>query len=153
VGLGTWGFPWRSLARPGARVRAKGSECRHGDKVSAMPSRSLGNSELLCIELGRAGLMRSQISSEECGGTSGGSSGEKISSQELLLLEQKTQTMSSSRTPLIPWIGFINSFGSDSGFDSRYLLLPWTESLGETLFACGKAWCCSYVTDSHIPLL
>ena len=28
---------------------------------------------------------------------------------------------SSSRIPLIPWIGFIYSFGGDSGFDSRYL--------------------------------
>ena len=26
------------------------------------------------------------------------------------------------------------------------------ESFGETLFACGRAWCCSYVTDGHIPL-
>ena len=46
---------------------------------------------LLCTELGWAGLMRSLLSSEECGGTSGGSSGE-ISSQVLQLLEQKTQT-------------------------------------------------------------
>ena len=28
---------------------------------------------------------------------------------------------SSSRAPLIPWIGFIYSFWGDSGFDSRYL--------------------------------
>ena len=75
--------------------------------------------------------------------------GEQIFSQVLQLLEQKTQTMSSSRTPLIPWIGFMYSFGGDSGFDSRYLSLAWTESLGETLFACGKAWCYSYLADSH----
>jgi hypothetical protein len=31
--------------------------------------------------------------------------------------------------------------------------LAWTESLGKTLFACGKAWCCSYVTDTHTHLL
>jgi hypothetical protein len=37
----------------------------------------------------------------------------------------------------------------DSGFDSRHLSLAWTESLEETLFAFGKAWCCSYVADSH----
>jgi hypothetical protein len=48
---------------------------------------------------------------------------------------------SSSRAPLTPWIGFIYSFGDDSGVDSRYLSLAWTESLGKTLFACGKAWC------------
>ena len=47
VALGTRGFPRRSLSMPGARVPVKGSECRQGDEVSAMPSRSLGNSELL----------------------------------------------------------------------------------------------------------
>ena len=31
------GFPRRSLSRLGARVSAKGSECRQGDKDSAMP--------------------------------------------------------------------------------------------------------------------
>jgi hypothetical protein len=61
VGLGTRGFPWRSFARPGGRFPAKGSECRQGEEVSAMPSRSLGNSKLLCTDLGRAGLMRSPI--------------------------------------------------------------------------------------------
>ena len=45
VGLGTRGFPWRSLARPGARVPMKGSVCRQGDEVSAVLSRLLGNSE------------------------------------------------------------------------------------------------------------
>jgi hypothetical protein len=44
VGLGTRGFPQRSLSRPGVRVPEKGIECRQGDKVSAMPSRSLSNS-------------------------------------------------------------------------------------------------------------
>ena len=83
MGLGTRGFPWRSLSRPGTRVPAKGSKCRQGDKVSAVPSGSLSNSKLLCTEPGQAGLTRSPLSSEECGGTSGGSSGEKISSQVL----------------------------------------------------------------------
>ena len=92
MGLGTRCFPRRSLARPGARVPVKGSECRQGDEVSAMPSRSLGNSELLCTELGQAGVTRSRLSSEECSRTSGGTTGEKISSQVLQLLEQKTQT-------------------------------------------------------------
>jgi hypothetical protein len=87
VGLGTRGFPQRSLARPGARVRAKGSECRQGEEVSTLPSRSLGNSKLLCTESGQAEPMRSGLSSEECGRTSSGSLGEKISSQ---VLEQKT---------------------------------------------------------------
>ena len=45
--------------------------------------------------------------------------------------------------------GFIYSSGGDSGFDSRDLSLAWTENLGKTLFACGKAWCCSCVADSH----
>ena len=61
------------------------------DEVSAMPSRSLSNSELLCTELGWAGPTRSRLFSEECGRTSGGSSGEKISSQVLQLLEHNTQ--------------------------------------------------------------
>ena len=65
VGLGTRGFPRRSLARPGVRVPAKGSECRQGDEVSAMPSKSLSNSEQLCTESGWAGQMRSQLSREE----------------------------------------------------------------------------------------
>ena len=39
VGLDTRVFPRRSLARPGARVPAKGSKYRQGNKVSAMPSR------------------------------------------------------------------------------------------------------------------
>jgi hypothetical protein len=55
VGLGNRGFPQRSLAKPGLRVPAKGREGRQGDKVSAVPSRSFGNSELLCTESGRAG--------------------------------------------------------------------------------------------------
>ena len=46
VGLGTRGFPGRSLSRPGARVPAKEGECRQGDEVSAVPSRSLANSKI-----------------------------------------------------------------------------------------------------------
>ena len=69
VGLGTRGFPQRSLSRPGEKVPAKGSECRQGDEVS----------ELSRVWLGHQSLQ----SSEECGGTSGSSSGEKISSQVL----------------------------------------------------------------------
>ena len=39
VGLGTRGFPWRSLSRPGGKVPAKGSECRQGDKsLPRLPS-------------------------------------------------------------------------------------------------------------------
>ena len=58
------------------------------DEVSAMPSRSLSNSELLCTELGWAGPTRSRLFSEECSGTS---DGEKVSSQVLQLLEHNTQ--------------------------------------------------------------
>ena len=47
VGLGTRGFPVRSLSRLEGKDPAKGSECRQGDKVSSMPSRSLGISEPL----------------------------------------------------------------------------------------------------------
>jgi hypothetical protein len=47
VGLGTRGFPRRSLSRSGARVPAKGSECRHGDEISAVPYKSLCYSETL----------------------------------------------------------------------------------------------------------
>jgi hypothetical protein len=83
VGLGNRGFPRRSLSRPGARVPAKGSKCMQGDKASAVPFRSLGNSEPLWTDWGLAGQRKSRLSSEECGGTSGGSLGEKISSQVL----------------------------------------------------------------------
>jgi hypothetical protein len=30
--------------------------------------------------------------------------------------------------------------------------MVWSESFRETLFACGRAWYCSYLTDGHIPL-
>ena len=83
VGLGTRGFPQRSLSRPGASIPVKIREYRQWDEVSAMPSRSLGDSKLLWTESGQSGPSKSQLSSEECGETSGGSSGEKISSQVL----------------------------------------------------------------------
>ena len=51
--------------------------------ISAVPSRLHGNSAAPCTELGQAGMTRSRLSSEECSRTSGGSSGEKISSQVL----------------------------------------------------------------------
>jgi hypothetical protein len=35
VGLSTRGFPWKSLARPGVSVLAKGSECRQGGEVTS----------------------------------------------------------------------------------------------------------------------
>ena len=91
VGLGTRGFPQRSLAKPAARVPAKGSECKQGDEVSAFsPGRSVTPSRP-CTESCLAEPTRSQTS-EACGRTSGrSSSGEKISSQVLQLLEQKTQ--------------------------------------------------------------
>ena len=66
---------------------------------------------------------------------------------------KRLRRQSSSCVPLIPWIGFIYSFERHSGFDSRYLSLAWTASLRETLFAYGKAWCSSYMTDSHTPLM
>ena len=93
--------------------------------------------------------MRSRLSSEACSRTSGGSSGEKISSQ---VLHTALGTKDSDKGIVFTYFntlhGFIYGSGGDSGFDSRHLSLAWTESLGETLFACGKAWCCSYVTDS-----
>ena len=52
VDLGTRGFPRRSLARPGARVLAKGSKCRKGNEISAVPFRSLDNPEMGCAVLG-----------------------------------------------------------------------------------------------------
>ena len=82
MGLGTRGFPRRSLSRPGGKAPEKGSECRQGDEVSAMPSRLLQDS-LSSTESGQAGPGKSRQSNEECGGTLGGSLGEKISSQVL----------------------------------------------------------------------
>jgi hypothetical protein len=52
VGLGTRGFPWKSLLKHGVRVPAKGSEYRQG-QVSATPSRLLRNSELNWVGLGQ----------------------------------------------------------------------------------------------------
>ena len=54
VGLGTRGFPRRSLSRLGGKVPAKRSECWQGDEVSATPSRLLGNSSLNLIGSGWA---------------------------------------------------------------------------------------------------
>jgi hypothetical protein len=132
VVLGTRGFPRRSLARPGMTVPAKGCKCWQGDKVSAMPSRSLGNSELLCTESGWAGPRRSDYPVRS-------SAEPQVELQERRSLPKcysswnKTQRQSSPHIPLIPWIGFIYSFGGDSGFHSRYLSLTWTESLGGNL--------------------
>ena len=36
VGLGTRGFPWRSLASPGAKAPAKGSKGGQGGEVSSL---------------------------------------------------------------------------------------------------------------------
>jgi hypothetical protein len=36
VGLSTRGLPWRSLARPGMRIPAKGSKCRQGGQVASL---------------------------------------------------------------------------------------------------------------------
>jgi hypothetical protein len=55
----------------------------------------------------------------------------------LELLEQRLGQWSSSHTPFIPWVGLIYSFGEDSGFDSRYFSLAWTESLGKLYLHLG----------------
>jgi hypothetical protein len=64
-------------------------------------------------------------------------------------LNQRLRRRNSSPAPLILQLWFIYSSGGYSGFDSRYLSLAWIESLGDTLFECGKVWCCSYMADSH----
>jgi hypothetical protein len=64
-------------------------------------------------------------------------------------LEQKTQMKEKFLHTFNSLHGFIYSSEGDSGFGIRHLSLAWTERLGETLFVCGKAWCCSYVADSH----
>jgi hypothetical protein len=98
VGLSTRGFPWRSLAQPGARVLAKGSQCRQGGdiaslaigsiSISALPSSLISNSVLPFTELGQAEQIRGQLASEDCGGASGRILGEQISSQMSQLLGQ-----------------------------------------------------------------
>jgi hypothetical protein len=50
------------------------------------------------------------------------------------------------------WIEFLYTVLGRSGIDNRYFSLAWSESFGETLFACGRAWCCFYVTNGHTPL-
>lgn len=154
--MGTRGFPWRSLSRPGARVPVKGSECRQGDKVSAMPSRSLGNSELLWTESVQAEVTKSDKPSIQWEvwwdlrwlfGRE-----DLFPSVTIQLLEQKTQMKEYFSRTFNSLNGFIYSSGGDSGFNRRYLSLAWTESLAET-FACGKIGCCSYMIDSHAPLL
>jgi hypothetical protein len=62
VGLGNRGFPQRPLSRQGGKAPARGSEFglrSEGDKASATPSRSLGNSEPLRTESGQAGSAKS----------------------------------------------------------------------------------------------
>jgi hypothetical protein len=97
VDLGTRGFPRRSLARPGARVLAKGSKCRKGNEISAVPFRSLDNPEMGCAVLGHREAdypVRSVAEPQGAGvGVGVGASGEKISSQVLQFLEEKTQTI------------------------------------------------------------
>ena len=44
-------------------------------------------------------------------------------------LDRRLCRRNSSCTSFIPWIGFIYNFGGDSGFDSRYFSLAWTENL------------------------
>lgn len=86
MGLSTGGFPWRTLAGPGARVPAKvpaklqrngGSKWGREGKlvlpfrysstsISALPSRLLSYSIPPCTELDQAGPTRGQVVSEEC---------------------------------------------------------------------------------------
>jgi hypothetical protein len=102
--------------------------------------------------------MKSRQSSEGYGGTSGSSSEEKISSQVLQkissqVLQTALGTKDLAKEKFLYTFNSLHvcmySSGGDSGFDSRHLSLAWTESMGETLFACGKAGCCSYRADSH----
>ena len=80
MGLGTRGFPWRSLARPGAKALAKGSQ---GGEVNLSPSvtaREESQSLPKCHSQG----------------------GESISPQVSQLLGQSSGKQSSSCTPLFP---------------------------------------------------
>jgi hypothetical protein len=92
VGLGTRGFPWRSLSRPGTRVPVKGSKCRLGGEISALPSRSVtpSRSELSWVGLGRQeayypvrSVSRPQVALRER---------RSLPKCYIQLLEQKTQT-------------------------------------------------------------
>ena len=50
VGLGTRGFPWRSLARPGARVPVKGSKRRQGGEVvSSASAAAVGSTSVSAV--------------------------------------------------------------------------------------------------------
>ena len=55
-------FLQRSLARPGARIPVKGSECGQGGvkSLTCLPGHS-GHSKRLCTESGWAGPMKSTI--------------------------------------------------------------------------------------------
>jgi hypothetical protein len=109
--------------------RRKVSAGRETKSLLCLPGHQV---TLSCSELSQVGWARSRLSSAECSGTlvlwESSSSPKCYSSWNKRLRQQ-----SSSRTPLIPWIGFIQSFGGDSGFDSRYLSLAWTESLGDLI--------------------
>jgi hypothetical protein len=81
VGLGTRSFPWRPLFRPGGKAPAREvSAGREAEEASATPS---GSGRLVTPSQGPV------RNAEEL---RRGSSGEKISSQVLQLLEHKGQT-------------------------------------------------------------
>ena len=97
MGLCIRGFPWKSLARPGARVPAKGRECSQGGEVTSETSAAtVGPTSFSAVQSGesdQAGPMRGQLASEECSRVSGITSGEQASSQVLQLFEQKALKM------------------------------------------------------------
>ena len=139
VGLSTRGSPWKSLARPFARVPEKGNWRVCSTSVSL---RCL-NSVPPCtesVELGR------REDSEECFRASGSTLGKADLPPSVTSLRIKVSAME--------WFSHLQSF--QIGF--LYTVWGWVRvwqlvlinlvwEFGETLFACGRAW----VTDGHIP--
>lgn len=123
VGLGTRGFPRRSLARPGVRVPVKGRECTQPRSLSCL------NSVLLCTE-------SDQLASEECIRASGSFRIADLSPSVTALSTKALMTEQFSHT-FIPCFRLIFSLGDDSGFDIRYFSLAWTESLGKPYLHVG----------------
>jgi hypothetical protein len=98
---------WRFQQREARTGRERKSlPCLPGHSVTP-------NSEKLWTMLGRAGLTGSRRSRKECGGTSGDSSGEKISSQcwNKSSWNKRLRWRISSRAPLLPWMDLYTVLG------------------------------------------
>jgi hypothetical protein len=105
-----------------------------------------------CTELGRAGPTRGRLASEECPWTSGSiRRAELFASVTVLWIEGSD-------------VGVVLAHFLSFQIEFLYTVLGWVRVWQQALliglvwevwgniFACGRAWCCSYLTCGHIPL-